>query len=205
MENSEILDDVFDPAASPALNWHNDCWTGELQLQFWRGFRLPANGLNRVDRERESNGTIQLVVEVPDDEPHPISAAQRVAVQNLIRGEQHISQTVLAAIFDKYPDERRAYGFAGSQDDGEYDDDESQEVMPQIDQPEDLKKLIGLTRIYILHRERDNVPLVGFEFGCTWDESHGLGVMTHRGRAVYIGDGEAARTAWIAERRGNWS
>jgi len=44
--------------------------------------------------------------------------------------------------------------------------------------------------------EKDGIPYVGFEFGCTWDEEHGLGVLMHGTRTVEIGD-----TAMDCERR----
>jgi hypothetical protein len=46
---------------------------------------------------------------------------------------------------------------------------------------------------------RSNAAYVGLEFGCTWDEEHGVGVMTHQGRAVKIGGADTAFLAWVAE------
>jgi hypothetical protein len=43
-------------------------------------------------------------------------------------------------------------------------------------------------------------PYVGFEFGCTWDDEHGLGVLMHGERVVDVGGAETAFLLWIAER-----
>ena len=40
---------------------------------------------------------------------------------------------------------------------------------------------------------------MGFKFGCTWDDEHGLGVMTHRGHVVEVGGADTAFLEWIAE------
>lgn len=40
---------------------------------------------------------------------------------------------------------------------------------------------------------------VGFSFWCTWDDEHGLGVMTHKNRVVKIGGVDTALLNWIAE------
>src|SRR5438128_442801 len=33
----------------------------------------------------------------------------------------------------------------------------------------------------------DGAAHIGFEFGCVWDDEHGAGVRTHRGRAIATG------------------
>lgn len=40
---------------------------------------------------------------------------------------------------------------------------------------------------------------VGYEFRCTWDEEHGMGVMTHKNRVVAIGGADVSILEWIAE------
>ncbi len=174
----------------PLLVWNEDKWTSDLILQSWAGFRLPKGNWNAVEVTKESNGTTKLIVEVPNGKPCPPSVEQTKAFQNLLDNEKAIGEQILQAIFDRYPEEKSAYGLDGEQADN---------TMPNIKQPEDLKQLIGLSKVYTLHEGHDNVPYIGFEFGCTWDSSHGLGVMTHDGRVMIVSDAEAANTAWIAE------
>jgi hypothetical protein len=56
--------------------------------------------------------------------------------------------------------------------------------------------LIGLSNVHILSVARDGI---GLQFGCTWDEEHGLGVMTHRDRVVQVGGADTSFLTWIAE------
>lgn len=39
---------------------------------------------------------------------------------------------------------------------------------------------------------KDGFAYVGFELGCSWDEEHGLGVLTHKDHVVKIGEAETA-------------
>ena len=63
-----------------------------------------------------------------------------------------------------------------------------------------MRALIGLSSINVHQVQKDGVPYVGFEFGCTWDEEHGLGVLMHGTRTVEIGGADTAITLWIAEK-----
>jgi hypothetical protein len=48
-------------------------------------------------------------------------------------------------------------------------------------------------------RQKDGVPYVGVEFGCTWDEEHELGVLMLGTRTVQVSDADTAITLWITE------
>ncbi len=58
------------------------------------------------------------------------------------------------------------------------------------------------TRDAILRAVLDAYPerqvLYGYEFGCRWDDEHGLGAMTHAGRVVEVGGADTAILEWIA-------
>jgi hypothetical protein len=45
-----------------------------------------------------------------------------------------------------------------------------------------------------------DLPYIGYELGCTWDEEHGLGVMMHGTRLVAIGQADAALHLWVAQK-----
>ena len=52
----------------PQLVWDEYNWTGTLTLESWSGFRLPKGNWNAVEVSKESDGTVQLIVEVPNGE-----------------------------------------------------------------------------------------------------------------------------------------
>ncbi len=59
--------------------------------------------------------------------------------------------------------------------------------MPDICSPQELSELLELQNIYIL----DSVK-IGFQFSCSWDMEHGLGLMTRKGEVINIGEAEVA-------------
>jgi hypothetical protein len=63
-----------------------------------------------------------------------------------------------------------------------------------------LESLIELTTIHIHWAERDGLAYVGYEFACTWDIEHGLGVLTHADRIVAVGRADTSFLSSIAER-----
>jgi hypothetical protein len=60
--------------------------------------------------------------------------------------------------------------------------------------------LIGLDSVSVHPLLKEGLPYIGYEFGCTWDDEHGLGVLMHGRRVVEVGDAGTAITLWIAER-----
>ena len=59
--------------------------------------------------------------------------------------------------------------------------------MPDVATPQELSELLELQNIYILDGAK-----IGFEFSCSWDMEHDLGVMTRKGKVVKIGEAETA-------------
>jgi hypothetical protein len=66
------------------------------------------------------------------------------------------------------------------------------ENMPEIKHPNELMRLIRPGMVHVLASEIDGFVRVGFEFGCKWDEEHGLGVLTHKGKVMEVGQAEAS-------------
>jgi hypothetical protein len=62
-----------------------------------------------------------------------------------------------------------------------------------------LKRYIGLHSVNI-HQLLGDVPYIGYEFGCNWEEEHGYGVMMHGMRQVAIGDADTALHLWVAQK-----
>src|ERR1700733_3035369 len=72
--------------------------------------------------------------------------------------------------------------------------------MPDVSRTEEFRQLIGLHNVHFVPLLKEGLPYVGYEFGCTWDGEHGLGVLMHGSRVVEVGDADTAFTLWIAER-----
>lgn len=105
---------------------------------------------------------------------------------HLEHGEE-VYAAVLAALKPYYEEMRPRYrNFLG---------DAFESLMPALTVATDLSRLIDLCHVHIHPWTKDKVGYVGLQFGCTWDQEHGLGVMMHRDRVVEIG-GTDVSFAW---------
>jgi hypothetical protein len=176
----------------PPLQWDDYFWTGEVVLRTWAGFQSRRGAYGSVSSANESDGSATLTVTPQDDESRtPPTPEQAQAFQHLLDHEEAVSASVKEAIFAAYPGLRESYG---------YDDEEAEKIMPEIDSPEQLRPLIGLSNVHVLTVAKEGIAYIGFEFGCTWDCEHGLGMMTYRDRVVEVGGADTSFLGWIAER-----
>ncbi|HEX6751030.1 MAG TPA: hypothetical protein VF092_27320 [Longimicrobium sp.] len=157
------------------LAWDEDFWYGRVTLPGWAGFRVR---LGTEEDLEDDDGTAILSIEPGMDEPSaPPSEAQARAFLHLVRNEAAVTHAVQRAILAEYPKFRKAYGRIP----------EAAARMPRARTIADLQPLIGLVIVHVVRAERDGMAYVGFELGCSWDEEHGVGVMTHAGRIVEVG------------------
>jgi len=182
------------PGSVP-LKWGEYFWEGKTVLRSWAGFQERLGPYAWVSSSEPSKGEVRLYVSSPDENnqknPAPPSESQTKAFSYLQENDQSVQQKVLKAIFDVYSKWRESYrSFLGQRFDQE---------MPVLFTPLDLKPLIGLSTIHILSVDKDGLAYVGFEFGCTWEEEHGLGVMSHRDHIVDVGSAEEAFSTSVAK------
>jgi len=100
------------------------------------------------------------------------------AIEFLKQNQEEILMGILAEILKNYPKWQETY---------DYPSETKSDFMPDIRTPQELSELLELQNIYILDGAK-----IGFEFSCSWDMEHGLGVMTRKGKVVKIGGGETA-------------
>jgi hypothetical protein len=168
-------------------------------LGSWRGFQCRSGAYASRGSANESDGTARLSVEPPEGLTEgPPSPEQANALRYLLENQETIRVAILAAAFEGYSARREdliGQGFV------------AEAGMPALVRPEQLKSFIGLSTVHVLRVVLDGAAYVGFELGCTWDEEHGLGAMTHQGRIVDLsrmGIGEVngadfASEDWAAE------
>ena len=90
-----------------------------------------------------------------------------------------LSKTVLKAVFDDYARIRK--GFRPEDWEGLGTN------ATQVNQAEEMKKLIGLLSVHVLNLEKDGRAYVAFEFESSWDHEQKFEVVTHGMRIVEIG------------------
>jgi hypothetical protein len=183
---------TLDVPPFPPLQWDDCFWTGEVVLPSWAGFQSRRGAYGSVSSRAKADGSARLTVTPENDDARTPPLPEQVrAFRLLLDHELALGDSALRAIFARYPGMLDAYG---------YDDEEAAELMPEIEQAEQLRTLIGPSNVHVLSVAKDGIAYIGFEFGCTWDGEHGLGVMTHRDRVVEVGGADTSFLAWVAER-----
>jgi len=135
-------------------------------------------------------------------ESGPPTPEQAAAYEYLLANQEAVRDTLVAAILEEYPLIRQNVLAGGITDPAD---------MPENLSPDDLKSRVGLAVIHILSVAKDGVAYTGFEFGCTWAEEHGLGMMMHQGRIVEfpengvgkVNGADLASEEWLAQEDAN--
>jgi hypothetical protein len=169
------------------VKWDGHFWAGETVLPAWEAFQERLGDYSSRSAAGPSGGKVQVSVRSPTDNDNtitPPSKEQELAFCFLRDNAELLRDRVTRAIFDEYPSMRETFAdFLG---------EDVETKMPELRDPADLKRLIALSTVHISDVAKDGVAYVGFEFGCDWEEEHGLGVMTHKDRIVEVGDSETA-------------
>ena len=179
------------PAEIPQFSLEDDrWWTATLLLPSWQGFQSRQGGYGTQDRDAPSDGLVKVVFAPEGRGKEPLTDSEMALVRWVIDHEASISRALLASLLKEYPSLQKEYGYSGG---------EKAQLMPDIKSVEGFRDLIGLHAINIHQVQKDGIPYAGFEFGCTWDEEHGLGVLMHGTRTVEIGGADTAILLWIAK------
>jgi hypothetical protein len=180
----------------PKLKWDGYCWEGEIVLSSWRGFQTRRGPYASVSSNDPSDGTCSIRFDTGNSGQVPPTEVQIAAYKWLIAHERKVTAAVLNVVFAEYPRFRAEYIDA-------YDAEDAQSAAqsaPPLTHPEQLRLVMGLYAVFVLPIAKDGVGYVGFEYGCVWEEEHGLGVMTHKARVVEIGAADTAFNDHIAQR-----
>ncbi len=73
-------------------------------------------------------------------------------------------------------------------------DEDPDEVVPEIQEPEQLAALCGLVALHVGGMSVNGEPRFGIELGCNWEEEHGAGVRFIGMKVVEAGEASDAFT-----------
>jgi hypothetical protein len=153
----------------PQMEWSDcDWWDGVIDIDFGQGAALTVTPYD------------PSVSRLPSD-------AQAKAMKYQMENGDKVITAVLNSLRPYYADLRPKYlKFLGSEADA---------LMPKIQSLNQLRGLIDLRHVHVHPWKKDEISYVGLQFGCTWDQEHGLGVMLHQSRVVDIGGADVS-FAW---------
>jgi hypothetical protein len=185
---------ILDFPNFPMLQWDEFFWRTTIQLAAWDGYQDRSGSYGSKRTSKKSDGLVQLTINVlSDEERSNPTLAQSAAYTHLLKNQKQIQKAILLAIFERYPEYRASYL-------ADYDLDETDDRLPILKRHQQLKDLVGLSGVFVHTVEKDGIAYVGYEFGCDWEEEHGLGAMMHMDRVVEIGDAAVGILEWIADR-----
>ena len=167
---------------------------GEIELSIWKDFQNRSGPYAARSAQEDSTGLFKfdvggdMVVESPTICPEHLAA-----YEHLLSEQEQVQSSILARLLNWYT-ELRPRVFREVVAIGWF--------MPEVYQTDDWRKLIGLSSIHLMNVHRDGLAYVGYEFGCSWDEEHGLGLMMHGNRVVDLGHADSSFLTWVAEEDG---
>lgn len=166
-------------------------WKADTAFTSWEGFQSRRGAYGSKDSLNPSDGSVRLVFAPEGRGTEPLSSDETALIEWFLDNESKVSKALLSCLLKIYPSLQMQYG---------YSEQEKREFMPDVASENDFRELIGLHTVFVHPLDKyDGVPYVGYEFGCTWDPEHGLGVLMHGERMVECGGADTAFLKWIAE------
>ncbi len=165
-------------------------WSTSAVLQSWAGFQVRNGPYGALSSNKPSDGYVTIVFAPEGRDTSPLTESEKASVAWVVENEASIASSLLNSLIKEYPKLQALYGYEG---------DEKNNYMPDLHRVEEFRQLIGLHAINVHPLEKDGKPYIGFSFGCSWDDEHGLGVLMHGNRTVEIGGADTAILLWLAE------
>lgn len=154
-------------------------WQVDVQFPAWSDF-TPGD-------------TTELIFAPEGRDEAPMDADEVALATWVVGNHERQKPPLLNAVLEAYPDFRRQFF-------KDHDIKQNEGGLPTITSEDGLAKVIALEQIYVHQISKNGVPYVGYQFSCSWDEEHGLGVLMLDRRVVAIGGADTAFLLWIAER-----
>jgi len=164
---------------------------GFAVLESWKGFQSRQGDYSSSDGNKESDGNVKINIggDMVGDSPE-VTAEHVNAYNYLIQNQEKIKDAILQRLLREYKNLQELYGY----------DEEDDELMPEVNNVSQFRDLIGLSTVHILNVSKDDTAYVGYQFGCAWDDEHGLGFMTHKDKIIEIGGADTSFLSWVAKR-----
>ena len=136
------------------LEWDGYGWSSLVDFDFWG-----------------SPKKIELRIEAEDKDEKP-SEIQRDSYAEFVKKWDNIKAEVLEAILQYYQEEREELGY----------DVEENEAYPEVDDTEEILKMIEPAEMSICYTDMiedfyENGRYIAIQFGCSWDEENGFGII----------------------------
>jgi hypothetical protein len=177
----------------PAFAWDGHFWVSSAKLPAWSGYQVRRGAYGSISASGRSDGTVQLLFAPEGRDSAPLLDHEIELVKWVVDHQAAVHDAMLEKLFERYPAIRLETL-------GLFSKDEARKVLPKIRFPEQLKELVGISSINVHQIEKDDIPFIGVELGCTWEVEHGVGILLHGSTSLEIGGADTAITLWIAKK-----
>lgn len=153
---------------------------GTIMLPSWGGFQSRQGFYGSQNSDEPSNGAVSISIDCGKT-ARVVLPSHLAAIKFLIENDELVNHAVLDGLFGSMDELREIY----------------EDILPDIRTREDFKNHIGLHCVHVINAVKDDVAYVGFELGCSWDDEHGAGVMTHQSRIIVCGGADMSFMEWV--------
>lgn len=150
-----------------------------LTLKYWQSF---------FNEEEE-----EFAYEIWDEDDEPTdqpTQEQQNGFDYLQKNQKMILEGILSEFLKEYPKLQKIYDFPG---------EDKVNFMPDVNDIQGFSFLLSPISFYITSVIKNNHPYIGIGFTCSWDDEHGLGIMTHKNKVIKIGEADVAFSSWAAK------
>lgn len=159
-----------------------DSYEGQITLPAWIGFQSRQGFYGSKDRNGTSNGLVKVLINGRQVDYVKTTTQEQInALSFLHDNADKIRDEILNALFNELSVIKDIY----------------EDLVPEINNISDFKNVLGLSTIHVMDSDKDGIAYLGYEFGCDWDDEHGLGIMMHKERVIEIGQADTSFNSWI--------
>jgi hypothetical protein len=159
-----------------------DSYEGQITLPAWIGFQSRQGFYGSKDSSGTSNGLVKVHINGRQVDYVKTTTQEQInALSFLHDNADKIRDGILNALFNELSVIKEIY----------------EGLVPEINSISDFKNVLGLSIIHVMDSDKDGIAYLGYEFGCDWDDEHGLGVMMHKERVIGIGQAGTSFNSWI--------
>lgn len=181
----------------PEFEWDQNYWTSSASIPAWSRHQTRRDNYGGLSSDAPSDDIIRIVFAPKGRNNSPLLPQELELVQWAISNAPSIQDAAIKALYTYYQD---LYPSWRSDLDSIFGEEDADEMMPEITSPNELKRLIRVSFMFVHQIATDGVPYVGFEFDCTWDEEHGAGVLLHGTRVIETGGADVSFQLSIAKK-----
>lgn len=165
-------------------------WVCEISAKAWAGYQSRRGPHGAQDREEASDGSVLAQLTRLDRATHdhdPVGPEDDALVDAFLALQDEMEAAVLLAVAGQHPRWRAALGEACCMD-----EEDLEAAVPKLTSPEDLRAQMGLHDVHLFDVVHGGEHYVGLEFGCAWEDEHGLGVLLHGSEVIALGHADCS-------------